>query len=485
MSRLCLGILVEGEALRLALVSRGMRQAQLVDSLSIECFREKEQVLLQTEVSQFLQRNNATGCHTALVIPRSEIVVRKFDLPGEAENNLAKVVEYQLANLLPTDEAAVCYDYLVAKTGKDAKLIAVTIFLVLKAPLEDKLRLCERTGLKVERIVPSSVLVANCRELLPQLLRKPAMMFAHVTDHQCELASFINGTLHQVQDLQFANDDDLLEALQRETKVFRSLAQLQEEAPLDVFLFSPSHKIWEREAEDRLLKLHPISNLSQLGISRGKTTLDAHPLKDHFLPTLLALVSFRRRSAYPVNLLPPDRRVEKSRWLWAPVYALLGINLVLLLAVGLRKSVQQDLYSSQLKQEVRQLEPEVKKIRLVESEIETFQKRGELLANFRKSTGLSLGALNELSLVLPNHTWVSNFAMKEQIIEIYGASDEASKLPQILDNSPYFKSAEFAAPITRDTSGKEIFRIRMRVEAAPSLALTVAVTPASSTRETK
>jgi general secretion pathway protein L len=213
-----------------------------------------------------------------------------------------------------------------------------------------------------------------------------------------------------------------------------------------------------------LLKFHAISNLVQLGISRGKTTLDAQEVKDDFLPVLAALTSFKRRNPYAINLLPPEKRVEKSRWASVPVYVLLGINLIFLLALSLRKPVQQEIYSRQLQREVRRLEPEVKKIRQVETQIDTYQKRAELLTNFKKSTAVNLGAWNELSTLLPKNSWITNFALKDQSVEITGMSDEASKLLQILDSSPYFRKAEFTAPITRDGLGKEVFRIRMAIE---------------------
>jgi len=78
-----------------------------------------------------------------------------------------------------------------------------------------------------------------------------------------------------------------------------------------------------------------------------------------------------------------------------------------------------------------------------------------------------VGALNELSKLLPKNSWITSFALKDQSIDIIGMSDEASGLLQILDNSPHFRNAEFTAPITRDSVGKEVFRIRMRVEAPP------------------
>lgn len=472
MSHFFLGIRINGDVLRLALISRRLSEAQVIDRLAIESLRERPQTEIQTETAKFLAKNKAAAYRSVLVISRDQFIVRKLDLPVEAETNLPKIVEYQVAALLPSEDAPVCYDFFVSKAGKAAKTIGVTAFVLLKSAVEEKLHFCEKAGLKVEKVVPSSAVLASCLEALPAPLRIPAMIFCHAHGQRCELASSAGGVLHQVQELPCSSEKELQEAVQREARILRTHAQIPEESPVNIFLFPPPHEVWKRENEGPLLKLHPITSLDQFGFSLGRTAPDARQLKDDFLTVMAALTSFKRKNACSVNLLPPEKRIEKPRWLWAPIYALAGVNLILLLALGLRQPVQQELYSRQLQQEIRRLEPEVKKIRQVETEIETYQKRAELLANFRKPTTVGLGTLNELSTILPKNSWVTSFVLKEQIVEITGMSDEAAKLLQILDGSPYFRNAEFTAPITRDAVGKEVFRVRMRLEASspqPSL----------------
>lgn len=467
MSRCFLGLLMDGETLRLALVSRGLRETRLVDCLPIEKFQEKSQTELRSAVKAFVERNKAAGCRSVLVVPRSEFIVRKLDLPAEAQANLSKVVEYQVASLLPSEDATICYDFFVTKAAKDAKSIGLTVFVLLKSVVDAKLKICESAGIKIEKVVPSSAVLASCFESLPQKAQKQTMAFCYAVGQSSEFASFSHGQFCQVQELACSSEEELWEDLQRETNVFRNQAQVPDEIPLDVFLFSPAHRIWERETQDRLLKIHPVQNLIQLGFSRAKTTLDAKDVRDEFLPAMAALTSFKRRNPYAINLLPAEKRRGKSLWMSVPAYALVGVNLILLAALVLRKPIQQEMFSRRLQQEVRRLEPEVRKIRQVEAEMDVYQKRTELLTNFKTATAGNVGALNELSKLLPKDSWITSFALKEQSLEIMGMSDEASGLLQILDNSPHFRNAEFTAPITRDSLGKEVFRIRMRVEAPP------------------
>ena len=467
MSRCLLGVLIDGETLRLALVSRGLRETRLVDCLRIERFQEKSQPELNRGVKAFIETNKAASCRSVLVVPRSEFIVRKLDLPVEAQTNLSKVMEYQVASLLPSEDATICYDFFATKAAKDAKSIGLTVFVLLKSVVEEKLKICESAGITIERVVPSSAVLASCFESLPQKTQKQTMAFCYAVGGGSEFATFSRGQFCQVQELACASEEELWEDLQRETNIFRNQAQVPDEIPLDVFLFSPMHRIWERETQDRLLKIHPIQNLIQLGFSRGKATLDAKDVRDEFLPAMAALTSFKRRNPYSINLLPAERRSGKSRWMWVPAYVLLGVNLILLAALGLRKPIQQEMFSRRLRQEVRRLEPEVRKIKQVEAEMDIYQKRADLLTNFKAATAGNVGALNELSKLLPKNSWITSFALKDQSIEILGMSDEASGLLQILDNSPHFRNAEFTAPITRDSVGKEVFRIRMRVEAPP------------------
>jgi Tfp pilus assembly protein PilN len=467
MSRCFLGVLMHEETLHLALISRRLRQTRLVDCLRIERFRSRPQPELGTEIKFFLSKNKAAGCRSVLVMPRGEFVVRKLDLPVEAQANLAKVVEYQVANIVPSEDATVCYDFFATKVGKDARSIGVTVFVLLRSVVEAKLQSCQSLGLEIEKVVPSSAVLASCLESFPQKTLKPTGALGYAIGQRGEFVSFSDGRFYQAQDLACSSGEELWEDLQREARIFRSQAQVPDETPLDVFLFSPLHRIWEQETEDRLLKIYPIRNLTQLGFNRGKTTLDANEVQDEFLPAMAAATSFRRGNPYAINLLPAEKRSQKSRWLWVPAYVLAGVNLILLLLLALLKPIQLEMYSRQLQREVRRLEPEVRKIRQVETEMDIYQKRAEFLTNFTASTVTNVGTLNELSKLLPRNSWITSFGLKDQVVEIIGMSDEASGLLQVLDNSPYFKNAEFTAPITRDSLGKEVFRIRMRVEAPP------------------
>ena len=352
MSKHSLGIFIDGETLRLALLSRRFKKITWIEGLSIDRFAEKPPSEIQKQIAGLIQKNKATGCRSVLVIPRGDGVVRQIKLPAEAESNLVKVVEYQLAGLLPSDEASVAYDFFVSKNKTDVKTIGVTIFVVLRSVLERGLGVCSAFGLKLDRIIPSSVVISNYFLLLPQQFQPSVALLAYVSEQQAELVGFVNKSLHQSRTIQFSTDEELVESFIAEVEVFREQVPVPDGVPLDIFLVGRTEKMREVETAEGRLKIHRISGLTPLGFELSGKILDNQKFSEYFLPISAARSGLERKNPIPINLLPPEERPQKSRWAWTSAYALLGINLVLLLCLGLRGTVQQHIYARQLGREV-------------------------------------------------------------------------------------------------------------------------------------
>ena len=79
----------------------------------------------------------------------------------EARENLAKVVEYQLVNLLPSEERTVATDTLAVREESDPPRLRVTVFVVLQSILERYLESCRELGLSPDRILPGAVALAE------------------------------------------------------------------------------------------------------------------------------------------------------------------------------------------------------------------------------------------------------------------------------------------------------------------------------------
>ena len=59
---------------------------------------------------------------------------------------------------------------------------------------------------------------------------------------------------------------------------------------------------------------------------------------------------------------------------------------------------------------------------------------------------------------------VTLFNLEDGVVRIQGTSGQAAALPQILEDSRYFKEVELVSAITRNAQGRESYRIQARLE---------------------
>ena len=147
LKQLSLGVAFSPDALHLSLLSSHWNRVRQVDVETIDDFQAMLPDQRRHRVQAFLERNRAAHCSVVLSVPRREVLLRQLELPLEARENLAKVVEYQLVNLLPSEERTVATDTLAVREESDPPRLRVTVFVVLQSILERYLESCRELGL--------------------------------------------------------------------------------------------------------------------------------------------------------------------------------------------------------------------------------------------------------------------------------------------------------------------------------------------------
>jgi general secretion pathway protein L len=91
---------------------------------------------------------------------------------------------------------------------------------------------------------------------------------------------------------------------------------------------------------------------------------------------------------------------------------------------------------------------------------EALHARGQFLTTISNQYYSKLVILNELAERLPSHTWLTFSEFKNTSLTLYGQSEAATDLIELLTNTGHFESVRFIAPLTHDKpSGKDLFRI--------------------------
>lgn len=465
-SRVRLGVAITDEVIRLSLVSRQLSVIQIRDLLTLSAWQEKSVLDLKKEVAKFLKRNKTSEPAAVLSLPRREVVVRQLTLPANAQSNLEKVLEYQIVNLLPAEDTAVVYDYSVAKHERNAASLSVTVFLAMKSSLEKHLRICEDLGIKVVRVVPAGIALTNTLALLREHIKSKNVLFLQFCDRRREVTGASDQRLVAWREAELGADESLVDCLVTEAAFFRSQARLADDTPVDVFIAgAPADDL---ETGGLKVKCRTLARPQDLGLNVGGSVVNSRQLQDHLSSISAGVSGLRSKVPEATNLLPPERRVQKRGWQHLTAYGLLAVNCFLILAVALRERVQEGRYSSRLDQEIKRLEPEVRKVRNVEEQLAQLGRRVDFLNGFRELNPEVLQALAELSQILPKHTVVSDLNLKDGIIQISGVSGEAASLPQIIDNSSLFREVEFISAITRSSLApdKEGYRLSLKLESA-------------------
>ena len=478
--QLSLGVSFGPDALHLSLLSSQWQRVRRVDAETVEGFQAMPPDRRRGRVQAFLERNRAVHYSVVVALPRREVLLRHLDLPLEARENLAKVVDYQLVHLLPSEEEAVATDTLAVREESDPTRLRVTLFVVLRSTLERTLASCRELGLSPDRILPGAVALAEYLRATSPAAAAPSLA-VRLDPPRGELAGLVEGRLRFCKEFRF-DSSNLEEVLESEGELFRGEAGLGEEASIKLFLAGDSQAL--AESGGRL----PVRSLTPPEPSRPARPPSRPPARPSAAdwPALAsAFCGFKRKGALAVNLLPAELRPVKSRWEWVPTYALAALNALLLLALLLQGPVQQRARGERLTRERERLQPAVSAFRELEAQRDLWREHAGLLERYRNRNAHLLAALAELSRILPADSVATLLTLEEGQLRIQGTAGQAAALPRILEDSRHFGQVELVASISRNSKGRETFHLQARMEdpAGPARPSAPASGPADSPGE--
>jgi len=391
---------------------------RVLGELNIPGFREQAAGEWGATYASFLAKLGAAHLAATVLLPREEVMVRQIAFPGVTDKDLASAIRFEIDSLNPYSEEEAVFDW--ARIGKTP---SVLIGFTRRSVLDRYRTLFAEAGVKVASFTFSAPAIYSA----VRLLSRPSA----------------DGFL-------------LLEPETDEIEVYgESPSRPLFSARLDG---SPARARTLAVAE---LRLPPETEPAALhdALPKPQSAPPDFDVTASALPYATALAGASLVPALTVNLLPRELRESSSRMRLVPTFTLSALA-VLTATVALAYPKYADRhYLGLLHEEIRKIEPRARKAVELDRQIAITRNRTQTLDNFRLRTKADLDALNELTTVLAQPTWLNSFQLTRDSLSILGSTDQAAALVKLLDGTHQFRGSSFTSGPVK-AGGGEAFGIR-------------------------
>ena len=175
------------------------------------------------------------------------------------------------------------------------------------------------------------------------------------------------------------------------------------------------------------------------------------------------IITCRRRdnaNLQPVNLLPQERRRTRRIDVKSLNLALTAMLAVLLVAAITIPIVKKNRAIEALEAQVQAAATEARQGAELRQDLEKMAEASQFLVEKKASDVMVVEIIDEVSRILPDHTWIARLDLKGTELQIQGQSSASSSLIKIIESSPWFENVRFASPVVQ-IAGTEYDRIHI------------------------
>ena len=166
-----------------------------------------------------------------------------------------------------------------------------------------------------------------------------------------------------------------------------------------------------------------------------------------------------------VNLLPQDRRRRRRVTIHRLNLALAACCLVLLGIAIAVPIVQKNRALEVLEEQVAAASAEAREGNQLRRELEKMAEASRFLFEKKRVDVMVVQYIEEVSRILPDHTFLTRLDLSETELQIQGQSTASSSLIAIIEGSPLFENASFRSPVVQ-VAGTDADRFHMSADIA-------------------
>jgi len=184
------------------------------------------------------------------------------------------------------------------------------------------------------------------------------------------------------------------------------------------------------------------------------------------------VVTCRRRdnaNLQPVNLLPLTRRRARRLDVKNLNMGLTALLAVLLFTAITIPIVQKNRAIEALEAQVQAAAAEAREGATLREDLEKMAEASRFLVEKKASDTMAVELIDEVSRILPDHTWLTRVNMTKTELQIQGQSSASSSLIAAMESSPFFENVRFGSPVIQiQGTDKDRFHIVADIVATPA-----------------
>lgn len=440
----CLGIDIVNGIVSVVYVRSSLKGVQIVARDSWPFGQDDRPSIIAENINRFLSENGAEPVEIYLGIPSDGLMIKEVTFPAAVRENLRDTLRYEMEKLLPVNLDDIVYDYIIKDTVSG--IMNITLVVIKKKTIDFYMEIAGFiksgiTALTVTSFVINDfVRVNHCKNVDSGILAVRNAGDVHEF-------SFVSDKISAAG--VFMTDSVLVESL-------------------------PSHVrgvIESRMSGDSLNVVECFS-----GIASKK--IDFKGLSEYYLPadfSLSGIESSTDIGAFALsglitsknqilNFLPVSARRKKDL---TPYKFLVFTSAVFLLSLAFYFGAVIYKKNSAFRYYEKELSSLKEQAAMVEKKMAEAEEMEKKYSDLKLIFGWKPSLIEihkEITNILPPDSWLKQFSVKADAVEIQGLSASSTGILPLLENSPYFKEVKFLSPITKDKDGNDLFRIGLKIE---------------------
>ncbi|HIJ39563.1 MAG TPA: pilus assembly protein PilM [Deltaproteobacteria bacterium] len=405
-------------------------------------------------IGAFLKKAKISPACVFLSLPRNVVIIRYVDLPVALKENLQGSLRYEMEKFIPLPENEIFYDYQIISEEKETGKLRIFLAIIKRTTLDPYLTLLNRLNLRVSGIEFCSTAISNYFSDQKKTGKSTGMAVVSTGDGFVQLDFLKSGFLQYSRWFnRCENESDLSDRLSQEIRKLAEEHHGEGNGRLEtMFLGDVSQeKLLEHLKEMDEIELHMVD------LSKNKIP------SFNLIPAYALALKGIRDVPTDINLMPAALRKKPNK---AGQYVMLALAMLLILSAmawGGGDIFSKRVYLGKLNETISQLETQVATIEKSRKGIKDVENQIDYLNALYSKSMSALDILKDLSERVPKTAWLRKFSFSEKGVTIDGWADSSSELIPALESSPLFKDVSFLSSITRDRSGKEIFRIGFKL----------------------